>query len=435
MITRRLLPLLRSLLPDRAASMSDPTDLPGLSPGQRVQDPLLILEVERRGGDTPHTVLTFANASGRISSAPFWLEDQPKIAGLAPGDVAQVIGEVALYRGQRQLKVSSIRPLPKGAVDLSRLVPSIGDPAPYWKTLDGWRAEIVRPRLAATLDLFYRDDEFRLRYEACPASLAGHHALLGGLLKHTVEVASIARAIARACRAEADLVLAGVLLHDIGKLDAYRWDGGIFEMTEAGTLHGHVVLGALAPRPAGARRGRRANDAGGRGPALRRQRERQDGEHGGGAGGRRQLRRRGAGQHAGPLATRPASRLSWPERLGRLRGLRGRNAEAAVRFFAGRPPPAMIREAETSRCERCESGRVADRPFARHLTAAIPSPAPPIRTHLSRPVHAPKALTGTVQTHLQARAAGESRKCLYFFGLRDFLCGKCGAVIRCVAAP
>jgi 3'-5' exoribonuclease len=225
--------------------MSDPTDLPGLSPGQRVQDPLLILEVERRGGDTPHTVLTFANASGRLPSAPFWLEDQPKIAGLAPGDVAQVIGEVALYRGQRQLKVSSIRPLPKGAVDVSLLVPSIGDPAPYWKTLDGWRAEIVRPRLAATLDLFYRDDDFRLRYEACPASLAGHHALLGGLLKHTVEVASIARAIARACRAEADLVLAGVLLHDIGKLDAYRWDGGIFEMTEAGTLHGHVVLGAL----------------------------------------------------------------------------------------------------------------------------------------------------------------------------------------------
>ena len=164
---------------------------------------------------------------------------------VSPGDVAQIIGEVALYRGQRQLKVTSIRPLPKGTVDMSRLVPSIGDPAPYWKTLDGWRAEIVRPRLAATVNLFYGDDDFRLRYEACPASLSGHHALLGGLLKHTVEVASIARAIARVCRAETDLVMAGVLLHDIGKLDAYRWDGGLFEMTEAGALHGHVVLGAL----------------------------------------------------------------------------------------------------------------------------------------------------------------------------------------------
>ena len=84
--------------------MTDLTDLAELVPGQRVQDPLLILDVERRGGDTPHTVLTFQNASGRLPSAPFWLEDQPKIAGLAPGDVAQVIGEVALYRGQRQLE-------------------------------------------------------------------------------------------------------------------------------------------------------------------------------------------------------------------------------------------------------------------------------------------------------------------------------------------
>jgi 3'-5' exoribonuclease len=225
--------------------MNDLTDLATLTPGQRVQDPFLILEVDRRGGETPHTVLTFGNATGRLPSAPFWLEDQPKIAGLAAGDVAQIIGEVALYRGHRQLKVTSIRPLPKGTVDLGRLVPSIGDSAPYWKTLDGWRAEIVRPRLAATLDLFYADDEFRLQYEACPASLNGHHALLGGLLKHTVEVASIARAIARACRAELDLVLAGVLLHDIGKLEAYRWEGGLFEMTDAGALHGHVVQGAL----------------------------------------------------------------------------------------------------------------------------------------------------------------------------------------------
>ena len=225
--------------------MSHPTDLPGLSAGQRIQDPLLILEVERRGGDTPHTILTFGNASGRLPSAPFWQEDQPKIAGLAPGDVAQVIGEIALYRGHRQLKVTSLRPLPKGAVDLGQLVPSIGDPAPYWKTLDGWRAEIVRPRLAATLELFYADDDFRLRYEACPASLAGHHAVLGGLLKHTAEVATIARAIARVCRAEQDLVLAGVLLHDIGKLESYGWEGGLFTMSEAGTLHGHVVLGAL----------------------------------------------------------------------------------------------------------------------------------------------------------------------------------------------
>ena len=225
--------------------MTAPTDLSRLDVGQRVQDPLLVLEIEQRGGDTPHTILLLGNSTGRLATAPFWAEDQPRIAGICRGDVVQVIGELGRYRDQRQLKVSSIRPLPKGSVELDKLVPAIGDPGPYWKALDGWRAEITRPRLAQTLALFYQDDEFRERYQACPASPGGHHALLGGLLKHTVEVATIARAIARVCRAEQDVVLAGVLLHDIGKLEAYRWEGGLFEATEAGTLHGHVVLGTL----------------------------------------------------------------------------------------------------------------------------------------------------------------------------------------------
>jgi len=111
--------------------------------------------------------------------------------------------------------------------------------------LDAWRREIAKPRLAAVLALLYDEEDFRRRYERCPASIAGHHAALGGLLKHTTEVAVIARAITRVAGADQDLVLAGVLLHDIGKLDAYRWDGG-FAYTDAGHLVGHVVLGALA---------------------------------------------------------------------------------------------------------------------------------------------------------------------------------------------
>ena len=123
-------------------------------------------------------------------------------------------------------------------------MPSVGDVSPFWKTLDGWRAEIRGARLAGTLALFYDDPQFRERYEECPASLSGHHAELGGLLKHTCEVATIARAISKVCHADIDLVLAGVLLHDIGKLESYSWRGA-FEMTECGSLLGHVVLGCL----------------------------------------------------------------------------------------------------------------------------------------------------------------------------------------------
>lgn len=227
------------------SGMTAPVSLPALAPGDRIQSPLVILEVESRGGgDTSHTILSFGNASGRIDSAPFWSTDQHLVAGIHRGQVAQVIGEVQLYRDRRQLKVTSLRILPRQSVDVRQLLPAIADPEPYWDVLDRWRAEIKGPRLRAVLDLFYADPEFRDRYALCPASLAGHHALLGGLLKHTVEVATIARAISRASGADADLVLAGVLLHDIGKLESYRWDTH-FEMTEAGAMMGHVVLGSL----------------------------------------------------------------------------------------------------------------------------------------------------------------------------------------------
>jgi 3'-5' exoribonuclease len=226
--------------------MSRPVDLTTLQPGDRLQDPLLVIEAEQRtfeGGE--YTVLTLGNASGTIATEPFWPERQAQVEGIRKGHVVQVIGEVAEYRGRRQLRITSLRLLPPGSIDPAGLLPSVGDVAPYWEKLDAWRREIAKPRLATVLGLFYDEDDFRSRYERCPASIAGHHAALGGLLKHTAEVAVIARAIARVAGADSDLVLAGVLLHDIGKLDAYRWDGA-FAYTDVGHLVGHVVLGALA---------------------------------------------------------------------------------------------------------------------------------------------------------------------------------------------
>lgn len=219
-------------------------DLSGLPVGSRVQCVLLLVEVESRGGASPHTILTLSNASGRIQSAPIWDSDGPRLAGLSQGDPVQVIGEIDCYRDRRQLRIGSIRVLPRDQVDWHRLMPSVGDVAPYWETLDRYRDGILAPRLSVTLGLFFDEPEFRRRYQECPASLSGHHAELGGLLRHSLEVAEIAQAIARACGADLDLVLAGVLLHDIGKLESYSWDG-VFRMTEAGALLGHVVLGSL----------------------------------------------------------------------------------------------------------------------------------------------------------------------------------------------
>ena len=223
-------------------------DLKTLAPGARVQDPFLVQEVDERStkDGKSFATLTLGNASGSIKTAPFWEEQLHQLAGIAKGAVAQVIGEAGSYQGTPQLKVTSIRVLPKGSIDYADLQPSISatERQKCWESIDKWIGEIKGPRLKAVVALCYDDAEFRRRYEQCPAATVGHHAYLGGLLKHTVEVIFIGRNVAKIANADVDLVTAGILFHDIGKLEAYRWDGA-FAPTEKNVLYGHVVLGAL----------------------------------------------------------------------------------------------------------------------------------------------------------------------------------------------
>jgi len=223
-----------------------PTQIPSAQAGDSIQDTFLVLEVDARTLDSgdPYTFLRLGNNTGEIQTEPFWPARQNEIAGIRKGHPVQVVGEIQLYRKKKQIKVTSIRVLPAESVELSALLPSVGPVERYWQKIDGWRDEIAKPRLKAVLALFFDDEEFRRAFERCPASTRGHHAQLGGLLKHTTEVAVIARAVARSCGADIDLVLAGVLLHDIGKMESYSWHG-TFDFTEAGALVGHLALGAL----------------------------------------------------------------------------------------------------------------------------------------------------------------------------------------------
>ena len=172
-------------------------ELRSLQPGGRVTE-----HAHRGGGGSPLLsatvadciILTFGNAAGRIASAPFWSERRSAVAGLVRGDAVEVAGEIRVYRGRRQLEVWSIRAAaPRARWSGARLLPSVGDVGPYWEHLDRWRGAIAAPRLRQVLAVFYENPEFRAHFAACPASTAGHHAQLGGLLRHTYEVTMIAR--------------------------------------------------------------------------------------------------------------------------------------------------------------------------------------------------------------------------------------------------
>lgn len=224
-----------------------PLDIPRLAPGDRVQHELLVREREdktTRTGD-PFVILKLGNSTGTIA-VNVWKEHVPQLEGVRPGQVVQVIGQMETYKGAKQLKLTAPpRAVPGGAADPDEFLPRIAeDVDALWAKVDAWRAEMPRS-LRRAVDTLFADDQFRTDFARTPGAPRGHHAVIGGLLLHTCEVAEIARASVATMKGNVALVTAGALLHDIGKVQAYTVTLAGFELSEAGHLMQHVVLGSL----------------------------------------------------------------------------------------------------------------------------------------------------------------------------------------------
>jgi 3'-5' exoribonuclease len=223
-------------------------DIGSLAGGARVQHELMVRTREdkvTKDGD-PFAVLQLGNSSGQIS-ANVWKDQLPFLEGVKAGSVVQVIGAVESYQGRRQLKITApLRVVAASAVNIDEFLPRVTvDAARLWETVDKWRGEMKSKQLRTAVDLFFADDAFRERFERAPGAPRGHHAQIGGLLMHVVEVGSIARASARVMRGETDLVTAGALLHDIGKVETYSISAAGFDLTQGGFLLQHIALGSL----------------------------------------------------------------------------------------------------------------------------------------------------------------------------------------------
>ena len=231
-----------------------PFDLRRAAIGDRVEHEFLIRDraekVTRAG--LPFVVLMLANRSGTIETAPIWSEKLEWAAGAEKGKVVQAIGEIGVFGEEgarkRQLQLSApLRVLRRDEFDPSEFLPTVEtDLERLWDGIDKLRTGIGAATIRRAVDLFFADDAFRVMFERSPASINGHHAQMGGLLLHVLEVTSIARHIARTVRrANVDLVVAGALLHDVGKVDAYAIGPEGFSYTSSGLLVGHVTLGAI----------------------------------------------------------------------------------------------------------------------------------------------------------------------------------------------
>jgi 3'-5' exoribonuclease len=190
----------------------------------------------RTKGGAPYLALELVDPTGRIE-ARVWNDVELLDGRFAEGDAVRVLGRVERFRDRLQLDVRSLE---AAEVDPASLTPSLRRDAEELRGfLEFLTADISHAGLAATVSAVLADRELA----AYPATAGDHHSYAGGLLEHTVGVATLCRETAQLHpRLRGDLLLAAALVHDVGRtLELGR--GPAFAPTDEGRLLGHVHLG------------------------------------------------------------------------------------------------------------------------------------------------------------------------------------------------
>ena len=177
--------------------------------------------------------MTMYEPGGKLWTALLWESKE-----LEAGQVVDALTELDSYNGQEQLKVKAIRVLDEKPTD-EFLPRSKNDSATLYAELQSWVGSVKDPGVCKLLSRAIGDT----RWLRAPAAQKIHHAYLGGLVEHVVNLCRLADAIAKLYPAlRRDLLIAGAVLHDIGKLDELEYQNNI-EYTTDGNLLGHIVIG------------------------------------------------------------------------------------------------------------------------------------------------------------------------------------------------
>lgn len=222
--------------------MSVPTPIAELTEDRIVEQVFAVARKHRlrtRAG-APYLALELVDPTGRIE-ARVWSDVELLDRRFEEGDAVRVLARVERYRNRLQLDV---RDLERVDVDPATLAPEARRDL---DELDGFleflAGEVRHAGLRAVLERFLADRTTRARLRELPATPGGHHDYAGGLLEHTVNVATLCRETASVHpRLRSDLLLAAAILHDVGRT-AELEPGPLFLPTAEGRLLGHVHLG------------------------------------------------------------------------------------------------------------------------------------------------------------------------------------------------
>ncbi len=219
-----------------------------LQAGQMLEDEVFLirskdLRTTTQGKLYIHAILV--DRTGELVTR-MWQATEAGFQSMPEGGFLRFKGRVENYKGNLQFVIDAMRPAEEGSYELGDFVSvSSRDLGEMWtRTVEIMRG-VKNPDLAALIEEFLADQGLMDRFRKAPAAAVMHHAFIGGLMEHTLNILEMAlRVIPLYPQISLDLVLTAIFLHDLGKSAELACDTTI-TYTDNGQLIGHLVLATM----------------------------------------------------------------------------------------------------------------------------------------------------------------------------------------------
>lgn len=205
-----------------------------------------LVNYTRNGAPACGMVLTVGDRTGKVSAVA-WNDALVSDNSYRKDDIVLLAGKVQDYRGEKQIYIEAISKASFSDIQAEDFCAPPPRPIDeMWHELTAFRNSITNPFLKALLELYFSDEAVAHAFKQAPAGRDVHHAYVGGLLHHTLEVVAYGESMVaiQGARLNRDLLLAGAIMHDAAKTEEYEPRAFSFDFTDKGKLIGHLALGA-----------------------------------------------------------------------------------------------------------------------------------------------------------------------------------------------
>ena len=218
-----------------------------LKGGERLEQGFVLKRCDllKTRGDKLYLALELGDRTGTVPARK-WDVSEELFEQVRDAELAMVQGVVEIYKNQLQVVVNQLRRVEPAGFDLAEYLPhTTRDIDEMMGRLAATAASLKNPHLKKLIEACLANEEIAAGFRRCPGAVSYHHAFIGGLLEHTVSMLDVAEKMLPSYPfLDGDLLLAGIILHDIGKIRELEC-ATRFNYSDQGQMLGHIVIGVI----------------------------------------------------------------------------------------------------------------------------------------------------------------------------------------------